>query len=94
MHVRILITGGAGFIGSNIVEKLLEYDVKKVIVLDNLFSGFEKNISRYFNDNRFQFVNGDIRDFELVCSLVKDIDIICHQAAWGSVPRSLVQPKD
>lgn len=91
---QILVTGGAGFIGSNIVEKLLEYDVKKVIVLDNLFSGFEKNISRYFNDNRFQFVNGDIRDFELVCSLVKDIDIICHQAAWGSVPRSLVQPKD
>jgi len=57
-----LVTGGAGFIGSNLVEYLLKFDAKKVVVLDNLSNGHLKNISQFLDDERFQFINGDIRD--------------------------------
>ena len=89
---RILVTGGAGFIGSNIVEKLYYMPVKKIIVLDNLFAGKYSNICSFLGE-KVQFINGDIRDTELLDKICKEIDIICHQAAWGSVPRSLVDPR-
>jgi len=88
---RILVTGGAGFIGSNIVEKLFNMPVKKIIILDNLFSGKFSNISNFLGE-KVQFINGDIKDFKLVSKICTEVDIICHQAAWGSVPRSLVEP--
>ncbi|MEO8146246.1 MAG: SDR family oxidoreductase [Bacteroidia bacterium] len=88
----ILITGGAGFIGSNIAEYLMKYSVKKVRVLDNLSNGFEKNIKPYLSHPNFEFVNGDITNFEMCKKVCEDIDIITHQAALGSVPRSIKDP--
>jgi len=88
----ILVTGGAGFIGSNIVEKLYSMPVKKIIVLDNLFAGKFSNISEFLGE-KVQFINGDIRDVDLLNKICKEVDIICHQAAWGSVPRSLIDPR-
>lgn len=91
---KILITGGCGFVGSNIVNELLKNKTIKVIVLDNLFSGFEDNIKHHYNNPNFEFIKGDIRDYELLKKITKDVDIICHQAAWGSVPRSLLIPRE
>jgi UDP-N-acetylglucosamine 4-epimerase len=89
----ILVTGGAGFIGSNIIEHLLETNVKFVRVLDNLSTGKKSNIefllSKYSN---LEFMYGDIANLETCRVAVKGIDIICHQAALGSVPRSVNDP--
>jgi UDP-N-acetylglucosamine 4-epimerase len=89
----ILITGGAGFIGSNIVEYLLKNNVKFVRILDNLSTGKKSNIDfllkKYSN---LEFMYGDISNLETCRLAVKDIDIICHQAALGSVPRSVNDP--
>lgn len=89
---RILVTGGCGFIGSNIVEKLFDLPVKKIIVYDNLFSGKFSNISNFVGE-KVQFINGDILNFNLLNETCREVDIICHQAAWGSVPRSLIEPR-
>jgi UDP-N-acetylglucosamine 4-epimerase len=89
-----LITGGAGFIGSNLCEFLLENKAKKVICLDNLINGKLENISTFLDNPNFTFIQGDILDFNLVLKLSKNIDFVLHQAAWGSVPRSMVQPLD
>jgi UDP-N-acetylglucosamine/UDP-N-acetyl-alpha-D-glucosaminouronate 4-epimerase len=90
---NILITGGAGFIGSNLVEALFADDrVGKVRVLDDLATGFEKNISEFYNRDDFEFVKGDIRDYETCLKATKGIDLISHQAALGSVPRSIKDP--
>jgi len=89
----ILVTGGAGFIGSNIVEYLLEHNIKLVRILDNLSTGKKSNIEfmleKYLN---LEFIYGDIANLETCRSAVKGIDIICHQAALGSVPRSVNDP--
>lgn len=89
----ILVTGGAGFIGSNIVEYLLNNNVKFVRILDNLSTGKKSNIEfmqeKYAN---LEFMYGDISNLETCRNAVKDIDIICHQAALGSVPRSVNDP--
>jgi len=91
--MKILVTGGAGFIGSNIVGKLLQNPrIKQLVVLDNFSTGFEKNISEFFGYDKFKFINGDIRDAELCKKIVSDVDGICHQAALGSVPRSIAEP--
>lgn len=91
MHV--LVTGGAGFIGSNLVEALLNDErVKFVRVLDNLSTGFLKNIEPYLADPRFEFIEGDIRDFDTCKKAVEGMDAITHQAALGSVPRSINDP--
>jgi len=91
--MRILVTGGAGFIGSNLVEALLKDDrVAYVRVLDNLSTGFLRNIEPYMSDPRFNFIEGDIRDFDTCKKAVVGIDAITHQAALGSVPRSINDP--
>lgn len=88
---KILVTGGAGFIGSNIVEELLKLDAK-VIVLDNLSTGFRENVSLFLDHPNYKFVEGDIRDLNTCIQVSKDVYAICHQAALGSVPRSIEFP--
>jgi len=87
-----LITGGAGFIGSNLAEYLIKYRAKKVRVLDNLSTGYYKNIEPYIGLENFEFVQGDIRDLGVCKSALVDIDYVSHQAALGSVPRSIADP--
>ena len=90
---NILITGGAGFIGSNLVEELLnDQRVGIIRLLDDLSTGFEKNIKPFISDGRIEFVNGDIREYNTCLSATKNIDLISHQAALGSVPRSVKDP--
>jgi UDP-N-acetylglucosamine 4-epimerase len=88
---KVLITGGAGFIGSNIVDYLLEKGYK-VKVLDNLSTGSVKNIEHNFANNNFEFVWGDVSNIESIRKAFSDVDLICHQAALGSVPRSIENP--
>jgi len=91
--MRILVTGGAGFIGTNLVEHLLKHEgVTSVRVLDNLATGSLKNIEPFEADPRFEFMQGDIRSYEDCLLACKDIDLISHQAALGSVPRSINDP--
>lgn len=87
-----LVTGGAGFIGSNIVEYLLKYNAKKVRVLDNFSTGFHENIDGFKSNPAFELIEGDIRNLEDCKNAVQGIDYITHQAALGSVPRSINDP--
>ncbi len=87
-----LITGGAGFIGSNIVEYLIKFGASKVRVLDNLSNGYFENIQEYITHPNFEFVLGDIRDLETCKKAVEGFDYVSHQAALGSVPRSIADP--
>jgi UDP-N-acetylglucosamine 4-epimerase len=87
-----LVTGGAGFIGSNLVEYLLKYNAGKVRVLDNLSNGYLDNIKEFLELPNFEFIEGDILDLETCKKAVKGIDYISHQAALGSVPRSILDP--
>ena len=87
----ILITGGAGFIGSNIIEYLLNKN-NRITCLDNFITGKKENISGFLNNSNFKFIEGDITksdDCDLAC---QGVDIILHQAALGSVPRSIENP--
>ena len=90
--LKFLITGGAGFIGSNLVKYLLKYGAKKVRVLDNLSNGYIENINEFMNNPSFEFLEGDIRDLETCKKAMQDIDYVSHQAALGSVPRSIDDP--
>jgi UDP-N-acetylglucosamine/UDP-N-acetylgalactosamine 4-epimerase len=91
--MRILVTGGAGFIGSNLVERLLtRQDVEQVRVLDNLSTGSMKNIEEFEKDAKLEFVLGDIRDYETCMNVCDGMDVVSHQAALGSVPRSINDP--
>ena len=87
-----LVTGGAGFIGSHIVSWLLERGAKKVRVLDNYLTGSAKNIDAAKSHPAFELFEGDIRDFDTCKKACEDIDHISHQAALGSVPRSIKDP--
>ena len=90
---RILVTGGAGFIGSNIVETLLKQGVKFVRILDNLVTGKMENIQFLLDKyENLEFMYGDISKLEDCRKAVKNIDIITNQAALGSVPRSIIDP--
>ncbi len=88
-----LVTGGAGFIGSHIAEYLLKNGAKKVRVLDNLVNGFQSNLDFLKPYQAFEFLEGDIRDFETCQQACKNIDFVTHQAALGSVPRSIKEPQ-
>lgn len=87
-----LVTGGAGFIGSNLVGYLLKYGARKVRVLDNLATGSMANLLGFVDHPSFEFMEGDIRDIETCKNAMKDIDYVSHQAALGSVPRSINDP--
>lgn len=89
---NFLVTGGAGFIGSNLVEYLLKYGAKEVRVLDDLSTGYKKNIKSFLSDDRFSFIQGDIRDIDICMKVCEGIDFVFHQAALGSVPRSINDP--
>jgi UDP-N-acetylglucosamine 4-epimerase len=89
---RFLVTGGAGFIGSNIVEYLLKYGAGYVRVLDNLSNGYFENIKDFMDLPNFEFILGDIRDFDTCKKALDGIDFVTHQAALGSVPRSIGDP--
>jgi UDP-N-acetylglucosamine 4-epimerase len=92
--MNLLITGGCGFIGSNITEYFLENKLfNSITIVDNLSTGFIKNIDnlleKYIN---LKFIEGDIKDIDICRNITKNIDAICHQAAIGSVPRSINDP--
>lgn len=89
--IKVLVTGGAGFIGSNLCQRLLD-DGYQVTCLDDLSTGFKKNIEAFQHNNRFQFVQGDITDLNTCMEAVKGCSFVFHQAALGSVPRSINNP--
>lgn len=88
---QFLITGGAGFIGSNITEYLLQHGAK-VRVFDNLATGNIENLSAFKSNTNFEFFEGDLRKVDDCNNACKEIDAVCHQAAIGSVPRSIKDP--
>ncbi|MFT4666656.1 MAG: UDP-N-acetylglucosamine 4-epimerase [Ulvibacter sp.] len=91
--MRILLTGGAGFIGSNLVKALLQHEQVEVVrVFDNLMTGHFSNIMEFSDHPKFEFVLGDIRDFNATLEACQDMTIVSHQAALGSVPRSIKNP--
>lgn len=89
---RFLVTGGAGFIGSHLVEYLLKHGAKEVRVLDNLATGFLENINGFSGETNFTFLNGSITDPVQCKEACEGIDFVLHQAALGSVPRSIDNP--
>ena len=91
-NYSFLITGGAGFIGSNIVEYLLKNNAKLVRVLDNFSNGFRENLEEFQSNPAFELLEGDIRDLQTCKNAMKGIDYVSHQAALGSVPRSINDP--
>ena len=88
---KVLVTGGAGFIGSNIIEKLLKQN-NKVVCLDNFSTGKRENIADYVGNKDFTLIEGDIRNLETCRKAVSGMDVVFHQAALGSVPRSIEDP--
>jgi UDP-N-acetylglucosamine 4-epimerase len=88
---KVLVTGGAGFIGSNLCEDLLIYD-NEVVCLDNFATGHRYNIEDFLNNKKFKLIEGDIRDLQTCQQACEGIDIVLHQAALGSVPRSINDP--
>lgn len=88
---KILVTGGAGFIGSNLIESLLGAG-NRVVCLDNFSTGKKKNLKEFSGNPDFRLIEGDIRDLDTCHKSVRGIDIVLHQAALGSVPRSLADP--
>ena len=91
--MRILVTGGAGFIGSNLIEDLLLHPgIEHVRVLDNLSTGSISNMDEFSSHAKFEFVQGDIRDYKTCLEACDGVTLISHQAALGSVPRSIKDP--
>lgn len=90
--LSFLITGGGGFIGSNLAEYLLKYNAKKVRVLDNFSNGHRENLTEFMVNPAFELMEGDIRDLETCKKAMDGIDYVSHQAALGSVPRSINDP--
>ena len=86
-----VVTGGAGFIGSNLCEALLDMGCT-VRCLDNLSTGKYENIEHFMGKEAFDFIEGDIRDLETCKQACMGVDYVLHQAAWGSVPRSIEMP--
>lgn len=86
-----LITGGAGFIGSNLCEAVLRMGYR-VKCLDDLSTGKKENIEPFLANEKFEYIEGDIKDFATCVEACEDVDYVLHQAAWGSVPRSIEMP--
>ncbi len=86
-----LVTGGAGFIGSNLCEAILNMGYK-VRCLDDLSTGKKENVDIFQNNPNYEFIKGDIKDFDTCMKACKDVDYVLNQAAWGSVPRSIEMP--
>jgi UDP-N-acetylglucosamine/UDP-N-acetylgalactosamine 4-epimerase len=90
---NILVTGGAGFIGANLVEHLLTLEnIGKVRIIDNLSTGSLSNLRSFDTHPKYEFVEGDIRNYDTCRAVCQDMHIISHQAALGSVPRSIADP--
>lgn len=90
-NTTFLVTGAAGFIGSNLCEALLNKDCK-VKALDDLSTGKQENIDLFLDNPNYTFIKGDIKDLEVCLKVCEGVDYVLHQAAWGSVPRSLEMP--
>ena len=88
---KVLVTGGAGFIGSNLCEKLLDLDAD-VVCLDNLATGKKENLNAFKDHPKFTFLKGDIRNLKDCKEAVAGVDYVLHEAALGSVPRSINDP--
>ncbi len=86
-----LVTGGAGFIGSNLCEAILNMGCR-VRCLDNLSTGKKENVELFENNPNYSFILGDIRDEAVCAAACEGVDYVLHQAAWGSVPRSIAMP--
>lgn len=89
---KFLVTGGAGFIGGHITEYLLKHGAAKVRVLDNMVNGFDKTLAPFQEYPAFEFIQGDIRNAEICQEACNGINYVSHQAALGSVPRSIKEP--
>ena len=89
--MKVLVTGGAGFIGSNLCERLVKENYE-VICLDNFITGKRENIKDLLNKEKFCLIEGDIRDYETCLKATSGVDIVLHEAALGSVPRSIENP--
>lgn len=90
-NTKFLVTGGAGFIGSNLCQAILElgYEVR---CLDDLSTGKQANVDLFLSNPRYTFIKGDIKDFDVCMKATEGIDFVLNQAAWGSVPRSIEMP--
>ncbi|MFZ3588951.1 SDR family oxidoreductase [Bacillus sp. DJP31] len=88
---KFLVTGSAGFIGSNLVEAILKLGYK-VRGLDNLSTGKKENVEEFLDNPNYEFIEGDIRNLETCMKACEGIDYVLNQAAWGSVPRSIEMP--
>jgi UDP-N-acetylglucosamine/UDP-N-acetylgalactosamine 4-epimerase len=88
---RVLVTGGAGFIGSNLVDSLLNSG-NSVVCLDNFSTGKRKNLESFLDNPKFKLIEGDIRNYDDCLKSLENIDIVFHEAALGSVPRSIKDP--
>ena len=86
-----LITGGAGFIGSNLCEAILKMGYK-VRCLDDLSTGKQANVDMSLDNPNYEFIKGDIKDFDTCMKACEGVDYVLNQAAWGSVPRSIEMP--
>ena len=86
-----LVTGGAGFIGSNLCEAILFLGYK-VICLDDLSTGKRENVDLFLANQNYRFIHGDVKDINTCMEATKGVDFVLHQAAWGSVPRSIEMP--
>jgi len=89
---QFLVTGGAGFIGSHLCDFLINHGAKRVVVLDDLSTGFKKNIEHLFSHVNFSFLEASIENIDACKQACKDIDVVLHHAALGSVPRSIENP--
>src|SRR5215204_1637536 len=88
---RALVTGGAGFIGSNLADELIRQGAK-VRIIDNFVTGNRENLEEISGD--FEFVQGDLNDDDALALAIKDVDVVFHQAALPSVPRSIDKPRE
>lgn len=88
---KFLVTGGAGFIGSNLCEAILNLGYK-VRCLDDLSTGKQENVDLFINNPDYEFIKGDVKDFETCKKACEGVDYVLHNAAWGSVPRSITMP--